>query len=141
MTFRIPRKKTYPYSDTPMKNHQKFCRRAALPGSSQGPPLASVAERLQHSARNPKVPGSSPGADLFFFFWVSPGPPQGFLKASPGPSRVSSGPSFIALSTARAAARGSNKGPPRLGRTLVRPPAAAPAVDNALTHYHTNVWL
>ena len=86
--------------------------------------LASVAERLPPSPRNPKALGSNPGADLFFFFCYCP-----------------HYPSFIALSTARAAARGSNMGPPRPGRTLVRSPAAARAVDNALTPYHTNVWL
>ena len=121
-----------------MKNYQKFCRQPMPPQevivgyvhtSSPGSSLASVAERLTPSAPNPKVPGSNPGADLFFLFWVSPGPPQGLLKASPGPSR---------LLPLREQQPGVEHGSVR---TRVRPPAAARAVENALTHYHTNVWL
>ena len=78
MTFRIPRKKIYPYSDTPMKNYHFLAH--IYRGTPQPPTplscplsaLASVAERLPPSPYNPKVPGSNPGADLFFFFCCCP---------------------------------------------------------------------
>ena len=138
MTFRIPRKKTYPYSDTPKKKHQKFCRHVERPPPFPAPcrlsPPWPSGYNTRLATQRSRVRAPAP---TFFSFFGSPQgllkassrPPQGLLKASPGPSR---------LLPLREQQPGVEHGSVR---TRVRPPAAARAVGNALTHYHTNVWL